>query len=54
MITLDYMTHSVGHIKKTKLKEYDKKLADIRANFEAREDMLGWYDIEKTITSDQL
>ena len=54
MITLDYMTHNVGHIKKTKLKEYDKKLADIRANFEAREDMLGWYDIEKTITEDQL
>ena len=54
MITLDYMTHSVGHIKKTKLKEYDKKLKDIRAKFEAREDMLGWYDIEKTITEDQL
>ena len=54
MITLDYLTHSVGHITKKQIKEYDDKLKDIRKKFEAKDDMLGWYDIDTTITTDQL
>lgn len=54
MITLDYLTHSVGHITKKELKEYDEKLKDIRQKFEAKDDMLGWYDISTTISNEQI
>ncbi len=54
MITIDYLTHSAGHITKAEVDAYKDKLQDIKAKLHSHGPMLDWSDIDTTITPEQL
>ena len=54
MITLDYLTHSAGHISAPEVDAYKDKLQEIKTKLNSKGAMLDWFDINTTITPEQI
>ena len=54
MITIDYETHSAGHISQEEIISYNEKLEKIKQKLETGGPMLDWFSIETTITDEQI
>lgn len=54
MITIDYKTHSAGHITQAEVSSYNKKLEQIKNKFNQKGAMLDWFDLKTTITPEQI
>ena len=54
MVTIDYLTHSAGHITEEDILKYNNKLDEVKNKFKQKKEMLDWLDIKTTISDEQL
>ena len=54
MVSIDCLTHSAGHITEEEISKYKNKLEQIKQKFKDKKEMLDWFDLNTTISQEQL
>ena len=54
MVSIDYLTHSAGHITKDEVLTYQQKIEQIKQKLNKKDSMLDWFSLDTTISQQQL